>query len=138
MSFENPCKFCIGTQSQGEDCCIDVFIVLNTDECALFEKYNGYYWLKKDNGAIFYTKEGCPYLDNANQCTIHLKKPLYCKFYPIFLTGDPYVDDACPAHVLEDYKLSSEVLRQIKEIQQKYPIYEKEWLWKDIKKVIES
>jgi Fe-S-cluster containining protein len=136
MTIDNPCKHCIGKNGQGEDCCIDVYIILNREECGLFEEFSGYYWLEEDNGAIFYTKEGCPYLDTKKQCSIHSKKPLYCKFYPIFLTGDSYVDDACPAHENEDYKLSSEVLAQIKNIKLSNPIYKKEWLWEDVEKII--
>ena len=138
MAHNNPCKHCIGKNGQGEECCVDVFIILNKDECRLFEKFNGYYWLKKDEGAIFYTKNGCPYLDEAKQCIIHTKKPLYCKFYPIFLTGIPYVDEECPAHEDDAYKLTPEILLQINEIKSNYPIYEKEWLWKDVKKIVKS
>ncbi len=138
MKEINHCENCIGKSGQGEKCCIDVFIILNIDECHLFENFSGYHWLKQENGAIFYTKEGCPYLNENNHCNIHAMKPLYCKFYPIFLTGETYIDESCPAHVKKDYRLSSEILAQITEIKSSYPIYEKEWLWEDIKKIVES
>ena len=85
MTSNNPCIRCIGITGNGEDCCIDVYLILNPDECHLFEKYSGFYSLKKEEGGIFYTNEGCPYLGKEYQCTVHEKKPLYCKFYPIFI-----------------------------------------------------
>jgi Fe-S-cluster containining protein len=136
MTSHNPCVRCIGITGSGEDCCIDVYLILNSDECHLFENYSGFYRPKKEKGGIFYTSEGCPYLGEENQCTIHEKKPLYCKYYPIFITGDPYVDTNCPAHKVKEYRLTSAIEKEIVKLKKKYDIYTKEWLWDDVKKIL--
>ncbi|PWI47183.1 hypothetical protein CEE45_12835 [Candidatus Heimdallarchaeota archaeon B3_Heim] len=135
MTATNPCRFCIGERGAGEDCCIDVFIILNPDEMDLFEKFPGFCVTKEKDGAVFYTKEGCPYLDKEKKCSIHDFKPLYCKFYPIFITGIPYTDDKCPAYQGLEYNLTSMVEKEIRNLQKRYPIYKKEWLWEDVERL---
>ena len=137
MTETNRCKSCIGKRGTGEDCCIDVFIILNPDEIELFENFYGFCITKENEGAVYYTKDGCPYLDKENKCKIHNDKPLYCKYYPIFITGTPYTDDKCPAHQGSEYNLTSKIEEEIRSLQGHYPIYKKEWLWKEVEHVIQ-
>jgi hypothetical protein len=132
LNTKNPCVHCINQKGIGEECCIDVFIILNPDELQLFKHFSGYYPSKRNEGAVFYTKKGCPYLDHKNRCSIHTIKPLYCKYYPIFITGMPYTDDQCPAHQNSEFILTSRIEKEIYSLQSKYPIYTKEWLWEDV------
>jgi Fe-S-cluster containining protein len=138
LTTDNPCVHCIGQKGTGEECCIDVFIILNSQEMSLFEGYSGFLPIPEDDGAIFYTKEGCPYLDQRNQCSIHSIKPLYCKFYPIFITGAPYIDDKCPANRNADYSLTIETQLEINTLQEKFPIYKREWLWEEVEQLIQE
>ena len=133
MSKNNPCYNCIGKKGDGEDCCIDVFIILNSDECHLFENFSGFLEIKEEKGGIFYTDEGCPYLKEDYNCSIHENKPQYCKYYPIFITGDPYVDTNCPVHKSKEYEFTSIIGKQIERLKEKYPIYQKEWIWDEVK-----
>ncbi len=126
MENKNCCFGCIG--KNGNDCCIDVFIILNPDEIHLFNKYHGFF--EVDNGGIFYTTQGCPYFQKEN-CQIHEIKPLYCKFYPIYITGNPFIDEECPIH--KNYQLSGELVEQISDLQLLYPIYKREWFWQEVK-----
>ena len=132
MVDNNPCKECIGRDGQGEDCCIDVYIILNPEEIYLFKDKNGYVQYKEEGG-VFYTEEGCPYLSVDNQCLIHDKKPLYCKYYPIFITGKPYVDQECPANTISSFTLTKDILKEIQQLQEKFPIYRSEWTWLDVR-----
>jgi Fe-S-cluster containining protein len=136
MSANNPCENCIGEEGTGEDCCIDVFIILNSQEIHLFKEFSGYYSVENGRGAVFYTKEGCPYLDKSNQCGIHDIKPLYCRYYPIFITGAPYIDDKCPANRGSEYTLTAQVKGEIRKLQKKFPVYKKEWLWEEVQELI--
>ncbi|MFX0184952.1 MAG: YkgJ family cysteine cluster protein [Candidatus Hodarchaeota archaeon] len=129
MNKSNPCHGCI--ENKGNDCCVDVFIILNETETHLFEKHKGFLNVGQ-LGGIFYTINGCPYLDSEKYCIIHDKKPLYCKFYPIFITGDIYTDDECPMHTMKAYKLDEKRKIQIKALQKQFPIYKYEWLFSDI------
>ncbi|MHA1976253.1 MAG: YkgJ family cysteine cluster protein [Candidatus Hodarchaeales archaeon] len=138
MTVHNPCENCIGEKGTGEDCCIDVFIILNPQEMSLFEKFSGFHPVNGKEGAIFYTKEGCPYLDNEYQCAIHEIKPLYCKNYPIFITGVPYIDDKCPARHDAEYVLNRSIKKEIKALQARFPIYDKEWLWEEVEQLIQE
>ena len=52
------------------------------------------------------------------------------KFFPIFITGDPYLDTSCPLH--NSYSLDNQ-LSDVKSLQLKYPIYQEEWLWIEVK-----
>ena len=135
MSSINPCRDCIGKTGQGEDCCIDVYIILNPEEVHLFRKEEGYIELEEDEGGVYYTKEGCPYLDKENSCTIHNFKPLYCKYYPIFITGNPFADHECPANSVSEFSLSQEKIAKIRELQEKFPVYKKEWFWADVREL---
>lgn len=127
----NRCQGCLG--KDGNDCCCDVFIILNHTETYLFMKFNGYKEIN-DRGGIFYTTNGCPYLNDREYCTIQENKPLYCNFYPIFITGDFFIDDDCPLHELTSFKLTEEVKEKILNLQEKFPIYKKDWFFSDIKK----
>ena len=138
MTATNPCIQCIGEEGSGEDCCIDVFIILNSQELNLFNEFSGFQPAVDQEGAIFYTKKGCPYLDEDFQCGIHDIKPLYCKFYPIFITGVPYIDDKCPASKNLDYSLTIETQLEINTLQEKFPIYKKEWLWEEVEQIIQK
>ena len=136
MSTNNPCQNCIGKRGTGEECCIDVFIILNSDEFHFFEKYPGFYEIKEEKGGIFYTNEGCPYLEEEYQCSIQETKPWYCKYYPIFITGEPYVDAKCPVHKSKEYELTPKIERQLQKLKKRYPIYKKEWVWDEIKGIL--
>jgi Fe-S-cluster containining protein len=135
MSSFNPCRDCIGKTRQGEDCCIDVYIILNPEEIHLFKNEKGFTKLDEDEGGVYYTEDGCPYLSRENECTIHKKKPLYCKYYPIFITGDPFIDPECPAHTASQFSLPEDTIKDIRELQTKFPIYKKEWTWMDVRKI---
>ena len=126
MESQNCCHECIG--KDGNDCCADVFVILNPDELNLFENHESFNKVK--NGGIFYTTQGCPYFKN-NNCRIHDNKPMYCKFYPIFITGDPFIHKECLIH--NKYELSEKITEKIHEIQTKYPIYKREWFWEEVK-----
>ena len=103
MSSKNVCHGCIGKNRK--KCCVDVYIILNPDEIHLFKKYKeGFKELKE--GGIFYTTKGCPYFNNKS-CTIHKKKTLYCKYYPIFITGKPFSHNECSIH--NSYKLTDTI-----------------------------
>ncbi|MFX1283099.1 MAG: YkgJ family cysteine cluster protein [Promethearchaeota archaeon] len=130
MSKENLCRNCIGRD--GNDCCIDVYIILNPDEVYLFKNYSERFKQVKDGG-IYYTTQGCPYFHN-NQCVIHQTKPLYCKYYPIFITGKPFIHDECSIH--KNYQITKAIKEEISELQQIYPIYKREWYWEEVKKVL--
>ncbi|MHA1996343.1 MAG: YkgJ family cysteine cluster protein [Candidatus Hodarchaeales archaeon] len=138
MTESNPCEHCIGEKGAGEDCCIDVFIILNSQELSLFNEFYGFHPVVDQDGAIFYTKEGCPYLNEDYQCSIHDIKPLYCKIYPIFITGVPYIDDKCPAHLDSEYVLNTALKDEIKLLQRQNPIYRKEWLWEEVEQFIQD
>lgn len=131
MSNENVCRDCIGRKDN--DCCIDVYIILNSDEIHLFKNYSEGF-KQVINGGIFYTTQGCPYLKN-NQCSIHQQKPLYCKYYPIFITGKPFIDNECSIH--KGYQLSKVIKNNIYELQRIYPIYKKEWYWEEVKRELQ-
>ncbi|MFX0182696.1 MAG: YkgJ family cysteine cluster protein [Candidatus Hodarchaeota archaeon] len=131
MDRSNPCHGCIG--KKGNDCCSDVFIILNDTETHLFENYNGFKYIG-ELGGLFYTTKGCPYLDETQNCGIHDKKPLYCKFYPIFITGEIFVDDDCPMHTLKRYELSERRKKKIFALQKRFPIYKKDWFFSDVLK----
>jgi Fe-S-cluster containining protein len=126
MESKNCCFGCIG--KNGNDCCLDVFIILNPDEIHLFNKHNGFNEVV--NGGIFYTTQGCPYF-HEESCQIHKIKPLYCKFYPIFITGKPFIHEECSIH--KDYQLTDRLEQEIRELQQLYPIYQREWFWEEVK-----
>jgi len=127
METQNCCHGCIG--KDGNDCCVDVFLILNPDEIHIFENHEGFNKVK--NGGIFYTIQGCPYF-KSNNCRIHdTNKPMYCKFYPIFITGNPFIHIECLIH--NKYELSDEITKKIHEIQTKYPIYKREWFWEEVK-----
>lgn len=128
MNDLNPCIGCIGENDK--ECCLDVFIVLNPSEIHFFQNFDGF--LAVEGGGIFYTENGCPYL-NQLQCTIHSEKPLYCKYYPIFITGEPYLDDGCQVH--NYYSLTDVKLAEIKALQEKFPVYKPEWTLEDIEKL---
>ncbi|MFX0125585.1 MAG: YkgJ family cysteine cluster protein [Candidatus Hodarchaeota archaeon] len=129
MSKNNLCRDCIG--KNGNDCCIDVYIILNPEEIHLFKEYNEEF-IEVKNGGIYYTTTGCPYFEE-NHCKIHTQKPLYCKYYPIFITGRPFIHEECS--IRKKYKLSDVVKKDIDELQQIYPIYQQDWYWEDIKRV---
>lgn len=131
MNRSNPCSGCIG--NKGNDCCHDVFIILNDTETHLFEDFKGFKNMG-ELGGLFYTTKGCPYLDEQQNCVIHDKKPLYCKFYPIFITGDFFVDDDCPMHTLKTYELNERHKKKILALQKHFPIYKKDWFFTDIQK----
>jgi Fe-S-cluster containining protein len=131
MDETNPCQDCIGVN--GNECCFDVFIILNPFEEKLFENFEGFKKVK--HGAIFYTKNGCPYLNKNKKCSIHNEKPLYCHYYPIFITGDIYVDTECPAHGLECFKLTPKIKKSLLKLQGEFPIYKKDWFYSDVLKV---
>ena len=132
MSTNNPCQNCIGKSGTGMECCNDVFLILNSKECHLFRKYLGFIEIKEEKGAVYYTNDNCPYLNEENECLIHDIKPLYCKYYPIFITGVPYNDDNCPASIGDKYILTRSIEEDIEKLQNKYPIYQREWLWEDV------
>ena len=123
------CKDCIG--KNGNECCKDVYIVLNPEELHLFKNHNGF--RKHDLGGLFYSSKQCPYLNQDKKCAIHESKPLYCRYYPIFITGKVFVDNICPLHALKEYQFHEELKEDLKRIQEKYPIYKEEWFWTDIK-----
>ncbi len=135
MSFLNPCQECIGKSGQGKDCCIDVYIILNPEELHLFSDEEGFTTLDNQEGGVYYTEDGCPYLDKNNQCNIQKTKPLYCKYYPMFITGDPFVDHECPAHSSKQFSLSRVKIEEIRILQDKFPIYLKEWTWTDVREL---
>ena len=128
MNNFNPCTSCIGKEN--DECCQDVFIILNPNEIHFFKEIEGF--VPVNGGGIFSTKTGCPYLKNY-KCIIHSKKPQYCKYYPIFITGNPYMDTSCAAHV--HYSLSEKTLEEIKKLQEEFPIYQLEWLLEDVEKL---
>ncbi len=135
MSSNNVCRSCIGKNSN--ECCVDVFIILNTDEVYLFRKdKNGKNRRFKEviGGGIFHTTQGCPYFKDK-RCSIHQKKPFYCKYYPIFITGKPFIDDECSIH--GNYKLTESIKKEIFELQHMYSIYERDWFWEEVKKELE-
>ena len=125
MREKNSCYGCIGTD--GNECCIDVYIVLNSDEISLFQEFRGF--IKVEGGGIYYTSKGCPYFKD-NNCLIHSRKPLYCKFYPIFITGKPFIHTECSNH--KKYKLSEIKKNEIRQLQNIYPIYKRDWYWEDL------
>ena len=135
MSFQNPCRDCIGKTRQGEDCCIDVYIILNPEEVHLLNKEEGFTTINNNEGGVYYTEDGCLYLSNDNECTIHEKKPLYCKYYPIFITGDPFIDHECPSKTASQFSLSKDEIKKIRQLQTKFPIYKKEWTWQDVREL---
>ena len=135
MSFLNPCRECIGKTGQGEDCCINVYIILNPEEIHLFIDKAGFTKLTDHEGGLYYTETGCPYLGNDNQCTIHTLKPLYCKYYPIFITGDPFIDLECPAHSSKQFSLSKKRVNEIRKLQKKFPIYQQDWPLLDVREL---
>ncbi len=126
MESQNCCNGCIG--KDGNDCCVDVFLILNPNELHLFENHSGFKKIK--NGGIYYTIKGCPYFKNYN-CQIHDNKPMYCKFYPIFITGDPFIHKECLIH--KKYELNEKISKEILEIKTEYPIYKREWFWEEVK-----
>lgn len=130
--LSNDCLGCIG--KNGNDCCIDVYIILNPDEIDLFKNHEEEF-IEVKNGGIFYTTKGCPYFLN-NHCQIHSQKPLYCKFYPIFITGKPYVHEECSIN--SKYTLSEAIKQEINKIQQIYPIYQQDWYWEDVKREFQN
>ncbi|UCE13565.1 MAG: YkgJ family cysteine cluster protein [Candidatus Heimdallarchaeota archaeon] len=127
MGENNCCYGCIGTD--GNECCIDVYLVLNPDELSLFKEFNGF--IKVEGGGIYYTSRGCPYFKD-NNCLIHSKKPLYCKYYPIFITGKPFIHDECSIH--KKFELPESKKNEICQLQTIYPIYKRDWYWEDLKK----
>lgn len=130
INSENPCIGCIGVD--GNECCIDVYVVLNANENYLFEGKEHFKEFNK-GGGIFFTDEGCPYFDKKEKnCVIHDKKPIYCKYYPIFITGKTFVDPECPAS--NKYEITDKIKKEIALLQKKYPIYREEWRWKDVQK----
>lgn len=134
LKDSNPCNNCIDFTEN--ECCKHVYIVLNPDELYLFEDYRGLYLTK--GGGIFYHEIKCPYLNSQLMCKIHDKKPLYCKYYPIFITGNIFLDDNCPIHLSSEYQLTENIKSEIQQLQKKYPIYQNEWFWDDIKKLLEE
>jgi len=126
MESQNCCNGCIG--KDGNDCCVDVFLILNPNELHLFENHSSFKKIK--NGGIYYTIKGCPYFKNYN-CRIHDNKPMYCKFYPIFITGDPFIHKECLIH--KKYELNEKISKEILEIKTEYPIYKREWFWEEVK-----
>ncbi|MFW9903238.1 MAG: YkgJ family cysteine cluster protein [Candidatus Thorarchaeota archaeon] len=126
--MSNDCFECIG--KNGNDCCIDVYIILNPEEIILFKNHKEEF-IEVENGGIFYTKKGCPYFTD-NLCQIHLQKPLYCRFYPIFITGKPFIHQECSIH--NNYTLSDAIKQEIDEIQRTYPIYQHDWYWEDVRR----
>ena len=127
MSSKNVCQGCI--EENSNDCCVDVYIILNPDEIHLFKKYKTGFKELKDGG-IFYTTKGCPYFNNKKSCTIHKRKPHYCKYYPIFITGKPFIHDECSIH--NSYKLTDSIKKEIFDLQQIYSIYKQDWFWEDV------
>ncbi len=129
MSSTNVCHGCIGENDN--ECCVDVYIILNPEETHLFKEYKDRYKEVKDGG-IFYTDQGCPYFED-NCCLIHQNnKPLYCIFYPIFITGKPFVHKECPKY--KKFRLTEAVKKEILELQRIHPIYKKDWFWEDVQK----
>ena len=135
MPSLNPCQDCIETTRQGEDCCIDVYIILNPEEVHLFHDKEGFTKLDDPEGGVYFTEKGCSYLDKNTKCSIHKTKPLYCKYYPIFITGDIFVDQECPAHSAQQFTLSKEKINEIRNLQKKFPIYQQEWTWADVREL---
>ena len=69
---KNPCKHCFSNPNN--DCCVDVYIILNPEELHLFNKFKGF--TSVEGGGIFYTDDGCPYFDlSTKDCGIHDHKP---------------------------------------------------------------
>jgi Fe-S-cluster containining protein len=126
----NHCLGCIGKTDN--ECCVDVYLLLNPNEVNLFENHPVF--KKVEDGAIFYTTQGCPYFQR-NSCQIHHNKPLYCKYYPIFITGKPFIDDYCT--IQSDHKLTTSIKKEIKELQRIYSIYRPDWFWKDVKRELQ-
>ncbi|UCG03459.1 MAG: YkgJ family cysteine cluster protein [Candidatus Heimdallarchaeota archaeon] len=131
MSSDNVCLDCIG--KDGNDCCIDVYIILNPEEIHLFKKHKEGFIEVKDGG-LFYTTKGCPYFEE-NHCQIQLKKPLYCKYYPVFITGKPFIHDECSIN--SNYKLTASLRKEVVELQQIYPIYKRDWYWEEVKRELQ-
>ncbi len=121
----NCCHGCIG--ENGNDCCVDTYIILHQDECNLFKHYTEF--KKVTSGGIFNTTKGCPYYSSGN-CGIHENKPLYCKYYPIFITGKPFVHKECSIN--QDYTLTDKIRKKIISLQSRYPIYKKDWFWEEV------
>lgn len=130
MQQKNNCLGCI--EKVDNECCVDVYLILNPNEVNLFKNYP--IFKKVKGGGIFYTTQGCPYF-KKNSCQIHNIKPLYCKYYPIYITGQPFVDEDCKIHL--DYKLTANIKREIRELQRSYPVYQAEWFWEDVKKELQ-
>ncbi|MFX0016659.1 MAG: YkgJ family cysteine cluster protein [Promethearchaeota archaeon] len=130
MKKDNVCQKCIGTD--GNECCIDVYIILNPNEVHLFKEVpNGPYSRFKiiEKGGIYYTNQGCLYF-KKNLCIIHQQKPLYCKYYPIFITGEIFIHKECSIH--NNYRVTKLLKKKINKLQQTYPIYKKDWFWEEI------
>ncbi|MFX1515722.1 MAG: YkgJ family cysteine cluster protein [Promethearchaeota archaeon] len=125
----NDCLGCIGKDDN--DCCVDVYVILNPEEISLFREYREEF-IEVEGGGIFYTTKGCPYF-KENQCQIHSYKPLYCKYYPIFITGKPFIHEECSIN--HKYILSKDIEEEIYELQRKYPIYQQDWYWKDVEEI---
>lgn len=128
MEMTNECINCIG--KNGNDCCVDVYIILHPEEIFLFREYREEF-IEVEDGGIFYTTKGCPYFKD-NHCEIHSHKPLYCKYYPIFITGKPFIHEECSIN--SKYILSDAIKEEIYELQKKYPIYQLDWYWKDVER----
>ena len=132
MTIKNACLGCIG--KNGNECCVDVYVILNPDEIHLFNGYKEEF-IEVQNGGIFYTTKGCPYF-KENHCKIHPKKPLYCKYYPIFITGRPFIHEECSIN--GTYKLTTSIRKEIDELQQIYPIYKQDWYWEEVKRELQK
>lgn len=132
--MKNACLGCIGKNSN--DCCVDVYIILNPDEIHLFKEYREEFF-PVNNGGIFYTTKGCPYFEkNTHYCRIHSQKPLYCKYYPIFITGMPFIHEECSIN--GTYQLSASIRKEIDELQRIYPIYKRDWYWEEVKRELQN
>ncbi|MHA1967059.1 MAG: hypothetical protein ACW964_04570 [Candidatus Hodarchaeales archaeon] len=121
----NCCHACIGVN--GNDCCVDTYVILNPNEIYLFRDHPEF--KKVTNGGIFNTTKGCPYFSTGN-CEIHERKPLYCKYYPIYITGKPFVHEECSIH--KEYTLTDRIKMEIMSLQSRYPIYKKDWFWEEV------
>jgi len=127
----NHCSSCI--RHNENECCRNVYIVLNTNEVELFKNEEGFRQYK--DGGIYYSDTKYLYLNDDLVCTIHDDKPLYCKYYPIFITGKVFVDESCPFSKEEEYVLIQEVKKEIDKLKDKFVIYQEEWFWEDIKEL---
>ncbi|MHA1972290.1 MAG: YkgJ family cysteine cluster protein [Candidatus Hodarchaeales archaeon] len=127
----NICFECI--RDSKNECCRNVYIVLNSDELDLFKNEKGFRECK--GGGIYYSETKCLYLDDELLCSIHDNKPLYCKYYPIFITGEVFVDGSCPYSKEKEFMLTNKILQEIARLKEKYDIYQEEWFWEDIQEL---